>query len=156
MPTNPADSNGKCASAGLQNPVIAPTTYSSWQTGGSGAGQIAPTSVSQYSAFPPSAIANLNPPNAPVSLLPTYTATGAIPTLPPPTLTALVKGGKGGNQVQTSTISGGNGWADAGDTVGFPTPVAGCSYPDPWDAVSATVPGSVCTGAASKARRTAV
>ncbi|KZS87759.1 glycoside hydrolase [Sistotremastrum niveocremeum HHB9708] len=138
MPTDPRDSVGKCAEAGV-TAVQFDGTYSAWQTGGSGAGTIAPTSVSQFDQWPPLTISNLVPSGAPVSLLPTYTSTGPVPTLPPPTFTASASG-------KTAVISAGNGWKDAQDTGLSPTTIKGCSYPDAWGAISSPVPTAACTG----------
>ena len=107
-------------------------------TGGAGAGVIAPAQTSQY-PFPP---VTLEAPAIPASLLPSYTSTGAISTLPPPTYT----------NTKGATINAGNGWFDAQDTMAAPTPITGCTYPDAWDAISAALPpASACGGAATPA-----
>jgi glucan 1,3-beta-glucosidase len=107
-------------------------------TGGAGAGIISPAQTSLY-PYPP---VTLEVPAYAASLLPSYTSTGAISTLPPPTYTNT-KGAK---------INAGDGWFDAQDTMAAPTPIAGCNYPNAWDAVSAALPpGTVCGGAATPA-----
>ena len=93
--------------------------YESWMTGGAGSVQVATTYP-----WPPASIVL-----APAGL-PTYTSTGAISTLPVPTYTDSA--GK--------PIVSGNGWFNAADNTPAPTPIAGCTYPDPWDALSAAVP----------------
>src|SRR5258708_7948802 len=98
-------------------------------TGGAGAGQMATTYP-----WPPASIV-LAPA---LSGLPTYTSTGAISTLPVPTYTDSA--GK--------PIVSGNGWFKAADNTPAPTPIAGCTYPDPWDALSAAVPAGCGFGAA--------
>ena len=65
-------------------------------------------------------------------MLPTYTPTGTVATLPPPTLTASA----------TKSVNVGNGWFDAQDTASAPTEIAGCNYPNAWDPVDAAVPPS--------------
>lgn len=107
-------------------------------TGGAGAGTIAAAQTAQY-PYPPVTLED-TPYSA--SLLPSYTATGAVSTLPPPTYT----NSKG------ATINAGNGWFDAQDTLSAPTPIAGCTYPDAWNAVSAALPAAgVCGGGATPA-----
>lgn len=104
-------------------------------TGGAGAGNIAAAQTAPY-PYPP---VTLEAPPYEASLLPSYTSTGSISTLPPPTYT----------NTKGAEISAGNGWFDAQDTLAAPTPIAGCAYPNAWDAVSATLPSAlVCGGAA--------
>jgi glucan 1,3-beta-glucosidase len=112
-------------------------TFAPWQTGGAGAGTIAPSFVSQFS-WPPATFAN---PDSAVSLLPSYTPTGVIPTLPPPTFTPS----------PTSSVNAGNGWFDKSDTVGAYTSIQGCSYPNAWAAVGVAVPATCGGGAAAAA-----
>ncbi|KAG6811733.1 hypothetical protein H0H92_006085 [Tricholoma furcatifolium] len=125
MPTDPRTALGTCDSLGVSGPIF-DGTFQPWQTGGAGAGTIAASSTSSY-PWPPATISNAG---AAASLLPTYTPTGTVATLAPPTLTASV----------TASINLGNGWYDAQDTVLAPTAIAGCTYPDAWDAVDVTVP----------------
>ena len=107
-------------------------------TGGAGAGVIAAAQTAPY-PYPP---VTLESPAYAASLLPSYTSTGSISTLPPPTYTNT-KGAK---------INAGDGWVDAQDTLSAPTPIAGCAYPNPWDAIDATLPAAVvCGGAATPA-----
>lgn len=70
-------------------------------------------------------------------MLPTYTATGPVPTLPTQTYSASTAG---------PTVDGGNGWADKVDTALGMVPVAGCVYPNAWDATAVAVPTALCTG----------
>ena len=87
--------------------------------------------------FPP---ITLEAPSVAASLLPSYTSTGAISTLPAPTYT----NSKG------STISAGDGWFNTQDTLHAPTPIAGCAYPNAWDAISViTLPSAVVCGGAA-------
>jgi aryl-phospho-beta-D-glucosidase BglC (GH1 family) len=65
--------------------------------------------------------------------LPRYTPTGPIPTLPIPTFTAS-------GSTPTETANLGNGWNNASDTTLMAVPATGCDYPNPWAAVSATIP----------------
>ena len=112
MPTDPRKSQGKCAALGVSGNFTG--TYLPWQTGGDGAGSIPATVTASY-PWPPSTISNAG--GSP-SLLPQYTPTGSISTLPPPTFTST-----------KVTI---NGWYDSGDTVPAPTPISGCTYPNAW------------------------
>jgi hypothetical protein len=107
-------------------------------TGGAGAGQM----QTSY-PWPP---ASLNQAPAVPTALPVYTATGAIHTLPVPTYTDSA--GK--------PIVSGNGWFNADDNTPAPTPIAGCTYPDPWNAVTAAVPagcGFAAAGAVASPSR---
>ena len=126
MPTDPRTALGACGSA--VGPAFA--GFSAWMTGGAGAGQM----QTSY-PWPP---ATINQAPADVAGLPTYTSTGAIHTLPVPTFT-----GSAGNPIVS-----GNGWFDADDNTPAPTPIAGCTYPDPWNALTAVVPAGCGFGAA--------
>ena len=119
MPKDPRKSRGKCAALGVTNQFNG--TYLPWQTGGDGAGSI-PTSISASYPWPPSTISNAG---GPPSVLPQYTPTGSISTLPPPTFTA--------------TKVSLNGWHESSDNVPAPTPIAGCTYPNAWAADTADV-----------------
>jgi glucan 1,3-beta-glucosidase len=112
MPTDPRAANGVCGNSNPWQPPLAPS-----QTGGSGAGQI-PNSVSLELAWPPTSISNAG---AAVTLLPHYTHTGTIPTLPTPTFTNA-----------TNSIDVGDGWENPKDTLGLAVPIATCTYPSPW------------------------
>lgn len=132
LPTDPRKSIGSC---GGGSPWEGP--LQSYQTGGAGAGQI-PVSVSSSLSWPPEVLSNAGP----VSLLPSYTPTGTVPTLPAPTFAAT--SGK-----STSTKSAGDGWENSADTAGLMTDIAGCSYLDPWVG-AAPPPSPLCTAAPSK------
>ncbi len=127
MPKDPREALGTCATLDVDGTDF-DGTFLSWQTGGAGAGDIPAASTSEF-PWPPATIANAG---AAVTELPSYTPTGTIVSLPPPTLTAT----------STGSIDVGSGWANTADTVPAPTPIAGCKYPDPWDAVDAAVPAS--------------
>ena len=118
MPKDPRQSQGKCAALGVNSNFSG--TYLPWQTGGSGAGSIPPTATVAY-PWPPATISGGGLP----AVLPQYTPTGSVSTLPPPTFTA--------------TKVSINGWYDSGDTAPAPTPIPGCPYPNAWAALSATV-----------------
>ncbi|KAF8554819.1 glycoside hydrolase family 5 protein [Imleria badia] len=130
IPTDPRMAIGTCVALGV-SPQPFRGQYLSWQTGGAGAGTIAATSIATYGQYPPATISGLIP-IANEALLPTYTSTSAIPTLPPPTFSP------------TPTVSIGNGWYDSADTGLAPTQVQGCSYPNAWDAVSSAMPTALC------------
>lgn len=130
---------GVCESFGASESVF-DGNFKSWQTGGAGAGTIAPSFTSQF-PWPPASISNAG---APGSLLPVYTPTGTVVTLPPPTLTPS----------PSKSVDVGNGWFNTKDTASAPTAIAGCSYPDAWDAVGVAVPPTCGGGAANPAPAT--
>lgn len=137
IPTDPRLAVGKCASLGVSGDQF-DGTYQPWQTGGAGAGTIAATATAQF-PWPPAQLSNVA---VAADLLPSYTPTGTVATLPPPTLTASA----------SKSIDVGDGWFDTKDTAGEYTAIAGCTYPDPWDAVSVAVPAQCGTvGAAAAA-----
>lgn len=130
MPKDPRVAVGKCASLGTEEAPF-DGTYLPWQTGGSGAGTLAPT-FTAANPWPPTTISNVE---VAVALLPMYTPTGTVATLPPATVTA-------------TGVSKIDGWANTADNALAPTPITGCVYPDAWDALAATAPASGCaTGA---------
>lgn len=131
MPADPRQAAGKCAALGITGTQF-DGTYLPWQTGGAGAGTIAPSATALYAQWPPASIngiGNLGD----AAGLPTYTSTGTVATLPPPTFTA-------------SAVNAGNGWYNSADTAGGVTTVQGCSYPDPWAAEGIPIPAA-CAGA---------
>ncbi|EJF57265.1 glycoside hydrolase [Dichomitus squalens LYAD-421 SS1] len=132
MPTDPRQALGKCASLGVA-PAPFDGTFQSWQTGGAGAGTIAPSATADL-VWPPASITSV--PAGSVTALPQYTATGTLSTLPPPTFSASV------------TASVGNGWFDGADNAPAVTAISGCTYPDAWDADNAQIPLSGCLPAA--------
>ncbi|RDB21561.1 putative glucan 1,3-beta-glucosidase D [Hypsizygus marmoreus] len=132
MPKDPRAAQGVC---GNSNPWTPP--LKSWQTGGAGADNI-PASVTRDLAWPPPVISN----GGAVSLLPSYTPTGTVVTLPPPTFTH--------SGSATATIDAGNGWANAGDTDGMMVAVPSCSYLDPWVGPTANPPSPLCSGGARR------
>ncbi|KAF8161514.1 glycoside hydrolase superfamily [Crassisporium funariophilum] len=128
MPTDPRAAVGTC---GASTGPIWDQTFQPWMTGGVGAGNIGAAAATY--PYPPVLL-----PDTPAAVvdLPLYTATGTIATLPAPTYT----------DTNGKPIAAGNGWFNAQDTTPAPTPIAGCTYPDPWDAVNAVVPGPTCVG----------
>jgi hypothetical protein len=135
IPPDPRKAAGTCASQGVNSPFKGP--LQSWQTGGSGAGTIVPAQVSSYAQWPPASLSATTGPINNALVLPMYTPTGSMTTLPPPTLT--MRG-------SSATINAGNGWHDPADTASAYTTIAGCTYPDGWNAASAPVPSAACTG----------
>jgi len=136
MPTDPRSALGACGAAA--GPIFS-QSFQSWMTGGAGAGALGSAQTLQY-PYPP---VTLEDTPFSVTLLPSYTSTGAISTLPAPTYT----------NSQGHTINAGNGWFNAQDTLAAPTPIAGCTYPDAWDALSVSLPpAGVCGGGAAPAR----
>lgn len=130
MPLDPRVASGTCANQDIWSPPL-----QAWQTGGAGAGKIAASVTSSY-AWPPAQISNAGA----VSLLPSYTPTGTVATLPPPTFTYSSK-----------TASAGNGWENPSDTASGMVGIASCSYLNPWIGTAAP-PSPLCSsGAAARA-----
>lgn len=127
MPKDPRVAAGKCASLGIQENAFN-GNYLPWQTGDAGAGTFAPSATDPY-PWPPASITGVD---VAVAQLPMYTPTGTIATLPPPSITA-------------TGVSSINGWFNSGDNTPGPTAIAGCAYPDAWDATAAPVPASGCS-----------
>lgn len=132
MPTDPRASVGQCGGGSPFNGPLAPSA-----TGGAGAGTI-PPSVTSSLAWPPASISG----GGVISVLPSYTPTGTVPTLTPPTFT--ITSGK-----QTTTASAGDGWLNSADNAGLMTDIASCSYLDPWVG-SAAPPSPLCSAGATK------
>jgi hypothetical protein len=126
MPTDPRKSSGKCAALNAPQAAFA-GTYSSWQTGGAGAGTIAASVTASY-PWPPATLSGLS--GAVYAYVPTYTPTSSISTLPPAQL--------------TPSASEGNGWFNAKDTASAMTTVSGCTYPNAWDSAGAVAPTALC------------
>lgn len=129
IPEDPRTAVGTCAALGVTGQEF-DGNFEPWQTGGAGAGDIPAASTSQF-PWPPATIAGVN---VAVTQLPSYTSTAPIVSLPPPTMTATA----------TKSVDFGSGWLNAQDTALAPTAIAGCQYPDAWDAVDAAVP-PVCS-----------
>lgn len=144
MPTDPRQIIGTCGSLGVKG-VQFDGNYHPWQTGGVGAGTIVASATARFGQWPPISLNGLDN-AADATLLPTYTSTGPVATLPPPTLTASA----------THSIDLGDGWYNTADTGLGATPIAGCSYPDPWDAVGVPIPPACGGNAAAVAARALV
>ncbi|KAF6754946.1 glycoside hydrolase family 5 protein [Ephemerocybe angulata] len=124
IPKDPREVSGTCSKlSGDFTPFDG--QFPATATGGAGAGQLQATPV-----FPP---ATLNDGLA-ADTLPTYTATGALKTLAVPTFTAA------------PDVDAGTGWNNANDNELAYVPVAGCTYPNAYDANNVAVPAA-CTGA---------
>ncbi|KAI8975905.1 glycoside hydrolase [Trametes punicea] len=139
MPPDPRVATGMCERLGVQ-PQPFNGNFQPWQTGGAGAGTIAPQATASIQPWPP-AISHV--PTESVSLLPQYTSTGTVVTLPPQTFTTTAS--------VTPTVSAGDGWFNTGDTAPAVTPISGCTYPDAWDAINAQIPLSGCLPAPTAA-----
>ena len=113
MPTDPRAAAGQCENTAPFTPPL-----EAWQTGGSGAGDVPQTFLAAL-AWPPTTLADLSA----LTGLPSYTQTGALVTLPPPTITSGSK---------TLSASTGSGWANPSDTALMFVPVSTCGYLDPW------------------------
>jgi len=132
IPKNPRDATGHCAAVGVAPGAPFDGNFQPYQTG-DGSGVIAPAILASFGEWPPTSIGLV--PDA--ALLPTYTATGPVPTLPPATYPA---------PTPAATIDGGDGWFNDADTVPGMSTVAGCPYPNAWDATDAPIPTALCTG----------
>ena len=128
MPKDPREAVGKCASLGVDGEPFN-GQYQPWQTGGAGAGNIEPAAT-QDLVWPPASFTDV--PAGEMALLPQYTPTGTVVTLPPPTFTA------------SGTASVGNGWFNTQDNAPAVTAIAGCAYPDAWNAEDAQIPLAGC------------
>ncbi|SGY89872.1 BQ5605_C039g11774 [Microbotryum silenes-dioicae] len=142
IPRNPRDTRDACASLVKDNGFTVPMpnnpapTLATWMTGGAGAGtQQNPALVSTYSQWPPTKLGAYT-----VANLPQYTPTASIITLPVSTPTTYPPG-------YSAVTTAGTGWFNSADTAGFMTEIPGCTYPNPWEGVSATAPTTPCTGA---------
>lgn len=131
MPADPRVASGTCANQGIWSPPL-----QAWQTGGAGAGQIAAAVTSSYT-WPPAQISNAGA----VSLLPSYTPTGTVATLPPPTFTYSSAHG-------VKTASAGDGWENPSDTASGMVGIASCSYLNPWIG-TAPPPSPLCSSGAT-------
>ncbi|TRM62675.1 glycoside hydrolase family 5 protein [Schizophyllum amplum] len=123
MPKDPREAAGTC---GNPSPWTGP--LEAWQTGGSGAGDIAATATASLD-WPPATISHGGAPTD----LPQYTPTAAVPTLANPTFTSA------------SSVDVGNGWNNAADTAGLMTDIASCTYLDPWVGTNAAAPTALCS-----------
>nr|ADX07305.1 putative cellulase/exo-1,3-beta-glucanase [Flammulina velutipes] len=105
IPKDPRTVKGKCQRLGTP---VSPFngTYAPWQTGNVTSDSIPASSREQY-PWPPATISGAD---VPVSLMPTYTATGAVATL------------TAGAVAETLGVDG---WFDDGDTAGGVVPVKG-------------------------------
>ncbi|KAJ3982630.1 exo-beta-1,3-glucanase [Lentinula detonsa] len=130
VPSDPRDAIGHCASI-LNSAQIFDGNYPVTATGGAGAGIIDPAQTSSHAFPPPSMSPSFT--GTQMTLLPTYTATGIVKTLSAPTFTAA------------PSAAVGTGWNNTADNSSAYVPVAGCFYPDSWDAVNASLPTATCT-----------
>jgi glucan 1,3-beta-glucosidase len=136
IPKNPRDAFGHCASVGSAVSTFA-GPYPAWQTGG-GNGIIDAADMAKFGSWPPASIGGVDD----AANLPTYTATGPVPTLPPQSYPAPTPA--------ASSADAGDGWYNSADAASGIVTVAGCAYPNAWDATGAAVPAAACTGAARK------
>ncbi|EKM79666.1 hypothetical protein AGABI1DRAFT_114151 [Agaricus bisporus var. burnettii JB137-S8] len=131
IPRDPREAIGHCASV-LKSSQIFDGNYPVTATGGVGAGTVNPSQASSH-AFPPPTIGPSFS-GTQIALLPTYTPTGSLKTLPAPSFTAA------------PSAKVGTGWDNPSDSSLAFVPVNGCQYPDAWNAVNATLPRNPCTG----------
>ncbi|KAG8998556.1 hypothetical protein FRB94_006766 [Tulasnella sp. JGI-2019a] len=137
MPTDPRTAYGACVSLGVAATSAPPLPASA--TGG-GSGTISAAFVSSYSPWPPTSLTNIPAAN----VLPTYTPTGTLKTLPVPTFTT---------PGSTATFDAGSGWFNPADTVGAHVPISGCTYFDEYQldlSSQVALPTAACTGPGSR------
>jgi glucan 1,3-beta-glucosidase len=79
------------------------------------------------------------------SLLPTYTPTSALVTLPAPTPMAV-----SGGPTPTASANAGNGWNNPSDTAQMMVAIPTCSYLDPWVDPSTDPPSPLCGGSSRR------
>ncbi|KAJ7284148.1 glycoside hydrolase family 5 protein [Mycena rebaudengoi] len=130
IPRDPRVATGKCQALGL-TPIPFNGTYAPWATGG--VTSSIPASSSASFPWPPNTMSGAD---VPISLLPTYTSTGPVITMPAATFTAA----------PSSITAPVNGWFNPDDTTGGIVPVAGCTYPDEYNGIFKTLPVAPCTG----------
>ena len=130
MPKDPREAIGTCGGA---SPFKGP--LESWQTGGANADKLQATFTSSYT-WPPTAITSAGA----ATLLPTYTSTGTVVTLPGPTFTNSA--GK--------TADAGTGWQNTADAASNNVPIKTCSYLDPWVGPTAAPPSPLCSGGTAR------
>ncbi|EDR06394.1 glycoside hydrolase family 5 protein [Laccaria bicolor S238N-H82] len=128
IPTDPRVAVGKCAS--LSAPAGSFSAYLPWQTG---TPSTIPASSTASFPWPPTTLNNLD---VAMTLLPTYTNTAPLITMPPQSFSGAPA------QVTKSV----DGWFNAQDTDKGVTAVSGCTYPDEYIATFAVVPTAACTG----------
>ncbi|KAF8182287.1 exo-beta-1,3-glucanase [Pholiota molesta] len=131
IPKDPRDAIGHCAKV-LGSSQAFDGTYPATATGGAGAGTIDSVQSASHT-FPPATISPSFSGTA-LALLPTYTPTGSLKSLFAPTFTAA----------PSATV--GTGWNNAADNQPAYVPISGCSYPNAWDAVTAPLPSTTCSG----------
>jgi len=131
IPQDPREAIGHCASV-LGSAQVFDGTFAATATGGPGAGTVTPAQTSSHTFPPPTLSPSFS--GTQMTLLPTYTATGTIKSLYAPTFTAA-----------PSAVVG-TGWYNKADNGLAFVPVAGCQYPDAWNAVNTTLPSGTCTG----------
>ncbi|KDR69274.1 hypothetical protein GALMADRAFT_77525 [Galerina marginata CBS 339.88] len=134
IPKDPRSAFGMCASLGAGDEPF-DGTFKPWQTGTPSS---IPASSTSSFPWPPTTISVAG---VPVSLLPTYTDTAPIITLPPATFTAA----------PSSITKVADGWFNTKDTDGGITTVADCPYPSEYDGIFSVVPTAPCTGPGSVA-----
>lgn len=131
---DPRTSRGQCQRMGSQGNSFYASggTMSGAQIGVGVVDAIAEVPSLGSFQWPPAAIGLF--PNA--ATLPTYTATGPIPTLPVPSQPVAPPS----QPTATATTDFGTGWSNTADQGLMHVPAPGCAYPNAWDANNAAVP----------------
>ncbi|KAF8641456.1 hypothetical protein AX16_009968 [Volvariella volvacea WC 439] len=135
IPRDPRESIGHCEHV-LRNSSRFNGGHPSTATGGAGAGTIISEQTLLYQ-FPPHGLGPRFSLTEQMSMVPTYTATGTPITLPGPTFTAA------------PDVDVGSGWYNPSDDSPAFVPVQGCIYPNPWNAVTQTLPATACSSPTS-------
>nr|XP_031862199.1 uncharacterized protein CI109_002161 [Kwoniella shandongensis]KAA5529271.1 hypothetical protein CI109_002161 [Kwoniella shandongensis] len=141
IPRDPRAAGGHCGAIGVGGNQFA-GKYPASATGSfsSPTPVIAADQLASHSVWPPTSLGpNFTDP-AQIALFPTYTQTGTRVVLP-----------TASHPVNATNV--GSGWANADDTTGAWVKVAGCDYPDGYDANAASlVPTALCTGSSARRR----
>ncbi|KAF7306449.1 Glycoside hydrolase family 5 protein [Mycena indigotica] len=133
MPADPRVAVGKCIQVGA-TPQSWAGTFSSWQTGGAGAGNI-----QSRMQWPPATLSNQKG-----NILLTYTPTAAITSLMYVMPTVTPTGSASASVASMPSASMGSGWANLADTTLAAAPIAGCTYPNAWNAIGLPAPTVAC------------
>jgi len=128
---DPRTNVGKCQELGANDSPF-DGNFKPWQTGTT---STIPAATSLEFTWPP----QISSTDVPLSLLPTYTNTAPVITMPPAVFT-------GAPSQVTQNVDG---WFNSADTDGGVTAVAGCPYPSEYSGEFTVVPTAPCTGPTS-------
>ncbi|KAF9524461.1 glycoside hydrolase family 5 protein [Crepidotus variabilis] len=132
IPKDPRDTIGACQTFSKKEPKPFDGQYAPWATGTTSS---IPDATRAAFPWPPAKVSHAQ---LPVNILPTYTNTAPIITLPPATFTAAPA-------KITEPVKG---WFDSKDSEGGISPIQGCQYPDRYNGnyTDIPLPTQPCTG----------